>query len=132
MDPFPYATMQDGEIRVRDIINYYRTIEVLHPAVSRLYSTPEDGETFDKILAHDLRMLRGRSYRLEDHEVSIIQKAFIILMGDEENRTGAIELYLDEIIGFRIVAPTDTEEFLATAIKAKEYLLIGMHDIESH
>ena len=116
-----------GELRVRDMVNNFRMIEVLHPVVSSLCGSPEDLEIFQQSLTHEWEIIRRRSHNLADNEISIVQKAFMILMADMEARTGAIELYVEEILGVKLVSDVDQLKTFEMAFKARNMVLHSTH-----
>lgn len=137
MEATNYLASGTGD-RLRDILNRYRNVEVVHPAVSKLCEVPKNKALFQKCLKHDLCVLRDRSHDLARSEVSIYQKAFVILMEKEEDRIGGIELYVEELLGLRLTHPADEVQTLKTAIKSRGLiqksrissqvlLIVGMH-----
>lgn len=118
MENTDHMTPDDGD-RLRDLLNQYRNVEVVHPVVSTLCEVAERKEVFQKCLTHDFYVLRERSQDLANSEISIYQKAFVILMGKEEDRIGGIEIYVDELLGLRLVDSARAPQTLATAVNAR-------------
>ena len=62
-------------------------------------------------------MINARSPDLEDHEITIAQKAFITLMKNEETFHGAFAIYLDEVLGLKISTGKDMEQIIQDAVQ---------------
>lgn len=133
----PYSEMEsssnvppptkNGESSVQEMVTKYSKIKTLHPVVSRICEFPRNQDVLRKSLQHDLSLIRGRSSRLDDHEISIAQKAYMLLMRRPEDRLGGIELYVQEIIGLRHVEATESFTCLQTAMKTREIFLHRMN-----
>ena len=108
------------ELRLNRIINQYRNIEVLHPVVARLCEVPAHRKTFHKALTHDLDIIHSRSPHLPEFEITIYQKAFMILMDREEDRIGGIEIYVDEILGVKLSGSTESLQTLKAAVDTRD------------
>lgn len=106
---------------MRELVIQYEAIEVLHPMVSGMGS--DHLSTFEKSLNMELSLIRSRSDLLIHSEISIVQKAFMILMNDPEHHVGGIELYVEEIIGLKLVAAEEQKVALQTAVNARSLLL---------
>lgn len=113
----------EPEHRVRQLVIHYGALEVLHPIISELLESPHYDEIFHKSLQQELKLIRSRSNLLEHHEISIIQKAFMLLMDNPEHYVGGAELYVEEIIGLKLVAAEEKRETLQTAVTAKNIIL---------
>lgn len=118
---------QNGESRVQDIVTKYRTIKALNPIVSRICESTKNQDSLRKSLQHDLSVICGRSSRLDDHEISITQKAYMLLMQNSDDRLGGIELYVQEIIGLQYVDATESLACLQTAMKTRDVWLHRMN-----
>ncbi len=127
MEPANRQRPLDGELQVHEIVKRFRAVKVLHPSVSLLCKSPEDQGIFRKSLEHDLIIIRGRSPQLLDHEISIVQKAFMVLMKNHEDRIGGIELYVQEIIGLNHVDASKRLQSLQTAVRARDLIFNSMH-----
>lgn len=111
---------QNGESSVQEMVTKYSKIKILHPIVSRICESPQNQEMLRKCLQHDLSLIRGRSSRLDDHEINIAQKAYMLLMQHRKDRLGGIELYVQEIIGLNHVNATESFACLHAAMKTRE------------
>lgn len=114
---------QNGESSVQEMVAKYSKTRILHPMVSRICETPQNVDMLRRCLQHDLSLIRGRSSRLNDHEISISQKAYMLLMQDRKDRLGGIEIYVQEIIGLNHVNATESYACLQTAMKTRELFL---------
>lgn len=122
MDSSRIDISESEEIRLNRIINNYRNIEILHPTVARLCDVPAQKKVFHKALTHDLDLIHSRSSHLPDFEITIYQKAFKTLMVREEDRIGGIEIYVDEILGLKLMRSADSLEMLKTAVDARDLI----------
>lgn len=111
----------EPERRVRELVIQHEAIEVLHPVLSDLGY--DEFSTLENHISLELRLIKSRSDVLIDSEISIIQKAFMILMGNPETQVGGVELYLEEVIGLKLVAAEEKREALQTAMNARTILL---------
>lgn len=123
----PGSMEMESELRVGSLVNQLRTIKDFPPVVVLLRRSPADHQAFQQNLIHEYNVLRERSHRLRDHEMSIVQKAFVILMGDFSSRAGAIDLYLEEILGLKLVPIEDQVQSCQTSLKARNLVLHSMH-----
>lgn len=110
------------EARLLEILSYYRPIESLHSTVEEMCTSSVFKEHFQKILQHDLGTIKRRSQDLDDHEISLAQKAFVILM-DEGDHIAGIELYVDEIIGLRAAGDEDKMQILKSSVMTKDLIV---------
>ena len=117
------ASYLNLEIKVRDIVNSYRSINTLHPVVSELYQSPELKQIFWSSLNQDLHVICQRSQTLAHGEITAIQKAFAVLMEKKENFIPALELYVNEILGLKFVSETDRATILSTMIQTRHSIL---------
>lgn len=118
---------QNSESSVQDIVTKYRKVKALNPIVSRICESTKNQDMLRKSLQHDLSLIRGRSSRLDDHEISITQKAYMLLMQNRDDRLGGIELYVQEIIGLQYVDATESLACLQTAMKTRDVFLHRMN-----
>ena len=111
------------DTKVRDIVNSYHSMNTLHPVVSVLCQLPEFKQAFWDSLNQDLHVICQRSQLLVHGEVTVIQKAFAILMQKKEDIIPAIDLYVDEILGLKFVSETDRATALTTMIQTRRSIL---------
>lgn len=119
------TTDLDG--KVRDIVNSYRSIEIVHPTLSNMFQSPEFKQAFLNSLTQDLHVIRQRSPNLIDGEISIVQKAFTILMEHEEDAVPAVELYVEEILGLRFVSEEDRFQTISIVVGTRDSLSTSDH-----
>lgn len=84
---------------VQSLVHKYQHLEVLHPLLQKLFESPEHKELFTSITQHNYNMLMTRSQKLDDHEVNAYEKAFCVLMENEDGRIGGLEIYVEKILG---------------------------------
>ncbi len=116
------STQPSKESKLLEILNYYRPIEVLHSTVQDMCNSDVFKKHFQKVLQHDLEVLQQRSQELNDHEISSMQKAFVVLMEDGDHIAG-IELYVEEIVGLKMVEDTDKLQILKSSAKTRDLLM---------
>ena len=80
---------------------------------------------FQRFLNFEYSILSRRSHNLEDHQITLEQKAFLSLLKESEHHLGAIDLYIEEIIGIKYIQPRNKEEVLGAAINSKVIMLQG-------
>jgi len=84
---------------VQTLVLKYQHLEVLHPLLQILFESQAKKELFTSVMQHDHHTLMRRSQRLEDHEVNAYEKAFCVLMENEDDRIGGLEIYVEMILG---------------------------------
>lgn len=119
-----FQVTQDAKLR--EIVREYRRVRMLHPLVSEMSASPELEQMFWNSLTHDLHVIRRRSQNLVDGEITAAQKAFRVLMDEIADGNAAIELYLDEVLGLKVVPETERAQTLATALQTRDYILKSM------
>ena len=115
-----YSTL---DTYVDDIVDNYRSVKTLHPAISNLCQLPELKEVFWSSLNQDLHVICQRSHILAHGEVTIIQKAFAILMQHEEDTISAINLYVDEILGLKFASAAEGASSLNAMIQTRHSIV---------
>ena len=111
------------DTKVFDLVSSCRSVNKLHPAISGSCQIPEFKQIFCNSLNHDLHVIRQRSQILAHGEITIIQKAFALLMQKEEDIIPAIHLYVDEILGLKFVSATESATSLNTMIQTRHSIL---------
>ena len=117
------TTYLDIDTKVRNIISSCRSVDALHPVVSELCQHPEFKRIFWDSLHQDLHVICQRSQILGHGEITIIQKAFAVLMEKKEDIVSAIDLYVNEILGLKFVSETDRAKTLNTMIQTRHSVL---------
>ena len=111
------------DTKVRDLVNSYRSVNVLQPVISGLCQLPEFEQIFWDSLNQDLHVIRQRSQILAHGEISVIQKAFAVLMQKKEDIIPAIHLYVDEILGLHYISETERTTTLNTVMQTRHSIL---------
>lgn len=111
------------DAKERDIVNSYRSVNILHPVVAELCQSPESRQIFWSSLNQDLRVICQRSQVLVHGEITAFQKAFVVLMEKKEDHIRAVELYVDEILGLKFVPETDRATTLNAMIQTRHSIL---------
>lgn len=122
------ASSHEVPHRVRNhfssVIGYYSSVTTANPTLTRLSQTTEGfSRLFQRFLNFEYIHLTQRSPSLEDHEITLMQKAFLHLLANPEHHLGAVHLYIEEVIGIRYVQPQDKEQVLGTLIDAKVIMM---------
>ena len=117
------ASYLDIDNKVCDIINSCRSVDTLHPVVSDLCQLPEFKRIFWDSLHQDLNVICQRSQVLGNGEITVIQKAFTVLMQKKEDVVSAIDLYVNEILGLKFVSGNDQATTLNTMIQTRHSVL---------
>lgn len=113
----------EPERHVRELVSRYGAIEVLHPVVSELLRSSHHKAIFERCLEQERKLLRSRSGHLGNHEITIIQKAFMILIENTEHHAGGVELYVEEILGLKMFAAEEKREALQTVVNTRNLVL---------
>ncbi|KAL6719098.1 hypothetical protein ACLMJK_003333 [Lecanora helva] len=111
------------DTKVCDMLRRYRPTRMLHPVVSKMQQMPGFKQMFWQCLEHDLHVIRDRSQILAEGEITTAQKAFRILMDEEENGLAAIDLYVSKIIGLDVVSDAKMAGTLAAALQTRNIVL---------
>ena len=113
----------DPQIRLLEILEKYRRTSEIHPAARLIDGDTGFKETLLRVMHHDFDTINARSADLDDHEISIAQKAFTILMQNESDSHAAFQIYVEELLGFP--SARDSVSVFADAIHARGSLLEG-------
>ncbi|KAI9821657.1 MAG: hypothetical protein M1827_002238 [Pycnora praestabilis] len=85
---------------IQKLLQTYHRHTVLYPLAEALYHQAEKKALFVEMMHHDLDSMRARPQALDDEEaVTQYQKAFCILMQSEHGRIGAINIYMERVLG---------------------------------
>lgn len=127
---------------VQTLVLKYQHLEVLHPLLQNLFESQAKKELFTSVMRHDHKMLMTRSQRLEDHGVNAYEKAFCVLMENEDDRIGALEIYVEKILGVGEVEgcardeekekEKEKEEWMVKGVAVRALLKPGKRAIPSH
>ncbi|KAL8793687.1 MAG: hypothetical protein Q9195_003736 [Heterodermia aff. obscurata] len=111
----------DPQMRLLEILEKYRRTPEIHLAARLLDGDTGFKETLLRVMHHDFHTLNARSADLDDHEISIAQKAFTILMQNESDSQAAFQIYVEELLGFP--SAPDHVSLIADAIHVRASLL---------
>ena len=109
--------------RLDRIINEYASMTAIPHAVTTLRESPANDRAFQQAISHDYRRLQGRSPDLEDHEINIFEAAFLTLMKDAATHSGALAIYVEEILGIRPVPDNQKLQALQNAVHVRTLFL---------
>jgi len=110
---------------VHSLVQKYQSVEILHPFLQTLFESGPQKTLFTTVAQHDYDVLKSRSQNLADHEISSYQKAFCILMENEDDRIGGLEIYVEKILGIDEVGKGDKEEWLPKGVAVRALLAHG-------
>ena len=113
----------DPQIRLLEILEKYRRTTEVHSAARLIDGDTGFKDTLLRVMHHDFDTINARSADLGDHEISITQKAFTILMQNESDSQAAFQIYVEELLGFPS-APDHVSVF-EDAIHVRASLLEG-------
>lgn len=113
----------DPECRVRELVKTYAPKKRFSPMTQSITKTSHHAAIFETCINQELKLIRSRSARLDKSEISIVQKAFMVLMDNPNHHMGGAELYVEEIIGLKLVAAEDKRWVLQTAVEARDLIL---------
>lgn len=126
MRPPPMPTPDQGVPAFRrqlEIVREYRSIKTIHPAVKAFQQSEADQRMLDTVLNHQYKLMLGRSRDVADCEITVFEAAFMVLMQHVENHCGALYLFVEEILGLKLVAQPQKQEALKQALKVHTLLL---------
>lgn len=112
------------ESKVLELVTSYRTVNERHPLVDILCSNADSNSFFHETLNHDAFIISKRSQDIEDGEISIYQKAFLILSDNQpQDYNAAVAIWTDELFGFRAM-PSEMEALdILAKLTAKVYAM---------
>lgn len=106
--------------RLTKLLKDYGSVETVHPAVTSLRRRSEaDGRMLEQAMSGDYQLLLGRSSRLENFEINIFEAAFVRLMEDTKTHPGAMQIYVEELLGLKVVAQPLKPRALSGAVKVR-------------
>lgn len=109
--------------RLTKLLNDYGSIQTIHPAVVLLRSSRANDLMFQQAITHDYQLLLNRSSKLENFEINIFEVAFIRLMEDPKTHVGAIQIFVEEILGLKAVIQPLKLRALMGAVKMRTMFL---------
>ncbi|KAL8652783.1 MAG: hypothetical protein Q9210_002480 [Variospora velana] len=117
--------------RLTKLLKDYGSVETIHPAVTSLRRRSEaDGRMLEQALSGDYQLLLGRSSRLENFEINIFEAAFVRLMEDTQTHPGAMQIYVEELLGLKVVAQPLKPRALSGAVKVRTMFMNPINDAQ--
>ncbi|EER24528.1 hypothetical protein CPC735_058980 [Coccidioides posadasii C735 delta SOWgp] len=100
MTPGQYSSLQK---ELSSIVCKYTVVDSMRPDVAELVKSPDNLGLFRDVFGNYISMIKMRSQAFEDGKVTLYDKALLILTANGNNlhNLGAIELFLDEILGVK-------------------------------
>ena len=83
-------------------------------------------KAFLRHVCNERDVINACSPNLEDHEITIAQKAFLILMKNEDSYHGAFAVYMDELLGLKIGIGKDIKQIIQDAVQVGAIFLEGI------
>ena len=83
-------------------------------------------KAFLRHVCNERDAINARSPDLADHEITIAQKAFVILMKNGDTFRGAFAIYVDEILGLKTGTGKDMKQIIQDAVQVGAALLEGI------
>lgn len=89
------------ERKVDDLVRKYTKIAEPRPVLRDVLHRPEQSSLLIDALARQVALIRCRSQAFDDGQVTVYDRALLVLSKDGKNLvdTGALELYLTEFLG---------------------------------
>lgn len=109
--------------RLDRIIDEYSSMTTIPPMIAVLRASPADDGVFQQVVSNDYRRLQERSANLEDHEINVFEAAFLTLMRDAATQAGALAIYVEEILGTKMVPENEKLQALKNAIQVRSLFL---------
>ncbi|KAL8925781.1 MAG: hypothetical protein Q9208_003278 [Pyrenodesmia sp. 3 TL-2023] len=117
--------------RLMQLIKDYAVIDTIHPAVVALRTwSPADNAMFEQAMSNDYKTILGRSSKLENFEVNIFEAAFVKLMESTKSHVGAIQIYVEELLGLKAVSKPSKNRALTSAVRVRTMFLNLSRDDE--
>ena len=103
------------DAKIDQLYDYYYQYTSTHPVVAQLCESDSAMTAIiDTALHHDKYMLDHRSKKPADNELTVFDKAFISLARLEDKKP-AIAIWVEEIIGIRVVPPEQQADIVQAA-----------------
>src|SRR5436190_5092925 len=113
------------EEQVAVLVEKYASITLLNPIVLELLNTTEHFRLLYEVFDHYLALIKSRSQAFEDGHITVYDKALLHLSrnGNDLYNLGALELYLDEVVGVSGGHVEDLDKLLNKHVALKTLLL---------
>ncbi|KAL8782453.1 MAG: hypothetical protein Q9213_005383 [Squamulea squamosa] len=109
--------------RLDRIVDEYSSVTTTPPMITILRSSSADDRVLQQVMSHDYHLLQTRSPDLEDHEINVFEAAFLTLMKNAATHPGALAIYVEEILGMKIIPNNQKLHELRNAIHVRTLLL---------
>ncbi|KAL8961342.1 MAG: hypothetical protein Q9193_002091 [Seirophora villosa] len=118
--------------RLTKLLMDYGSVKTIHPAVTSLRQRSQaDGRMLEQAMSGDYLTLLSRSSRLESFEINIFEAAFVRLMEDVKTHPGAIQIYVEELLGLKAITQPLKGRALSGAAKVRTmFLNLAINDGE--
>ena len=124
-----FHTDATPEEQVAVLVKKYASVTLLNPIVLELLKTTEHFRLLYEVFDHYLALIKSRSQAFEDGHITVYDKALLHLSrnGNDLYNLGALELYLDEVVGISSRQHVeDLDELLNKHVALKTLLLQSM------
>ncbi|KAK2759182.1 hypothetical protein FQN54_003282 [Arachnomyces sp. PD_36] len=97
----PSCRTPSPEEQVVELVNKYGDVNSLSTVLHEPLKKPEQISLFFEVLERHVSLIKSRSQAFEDGHVTVYDKALLALTqnGTDLHNMGALELYLDEVVG---------------------------------
>lgn len=105
--------------RFTQLVKDYGSIKAIDPAVVALRRSQANDLMLQQAMSNDYKLFSNRSSNLEDFEINIFEAVFLKLMEDMNTHPGAIQIYVEEILGLKAVAQPLRPRALTNAVRVR-------------
>ena len=113
------------------MLERYRHVDDLHPALSPLGQNEDFRNSFERVIRHEFDVIKARSPDLNDHEITIAQKVFFTLMQNEDSQHGAVQIFIEELLGVGSDVSTEAELKIRDAVNVRAKLPGGTLNVKT-
>ncbi|KAI1950456.1 hypothetical protein LOZ57_002015 [Ophidiomyces ophidiicola] len=132
MDPPQYSHLNKN---LASIIREYAAVNAMRPDVAELAKLPEYLALLMGVFENHIALVTTRSQAFEDGQITLYDRALLILTSNGKNmhNLGAIELFLDEILGVKKNSNAeDVAQIIQKNIALRSIVSQVMHPQEEH
>lgn len=122
------------ERQVERLASKYKRIDATHPMLQEILKKPEKFSSIWDVINRQLSLIKSRSQAFEDGEITVYDKALLVLSdnGNNVKNHGALNLYLEEFMG---IAQDSESQKMNDAfnwhVALKGFLVKGMQRLDS-
>ena len=122
------------EAQVEKLASKYKSIDTTHPMLEEILKKPEKFSSIWDVIGRQLSLIKSRSQAFEDGEITVYDKALLVLSdnGNNARNLGALNLYLGEFMG--ITQNSKFQEMnnaFNCHVALKGFLVKGMQGIDA-